>query len=91
MCVFSAPKPPPLPKPEPRDSPIENTAARVVVGDNRTQQTDSTTKSNTTKSSNTRRKKQRITSRRMGRRLGTRSLQIPLNPGVQSGNLNYPT
>ena len=75
MCIFSAPKPPPLPKPEPRDSPIEDTADKVVIGDKRTQPD---------------RKKRRITSRRMGRRLGTRSLQIPLNPGVQSGNLNYP-
>lgn len=75
MCIFSAPKPPPLPKPEPVDSPIEDTADKVVIGDKRTQPD---------------RKKRRITSRRMGRRLGTRSLQIPLNPGVQSGNLNYP-
>ena len=75
MCVFSAPKPPPLPKPEPRDSAIEDTADKVVIGDKRTQPD---------------RKKKKVASTRMGRRLGTRSLQIPLNPGVQSGNLNYP-
>tara|TARA_R100000388_G_scaffold75588_1_gene54848 strand:- start:305 stop:523 length:219 start_codon:yes stop_codon:yes gene_type:complete len=71
MCTLSTP--PPLPKPEPRDSPIEDTADRVVIGDKRTV-----------------RKKRPIRNQRMGRRLGTRSLQIPLNPGVQSGNLNYP-
>ena len=38
----------------------------------------------------TARKKRPIRNQRMGRRLGTRSLQIPLNTGVQSGNLNYP-
>jgi len=76
MCFFSPPKPPPLPKPEPKDSAIEDTADRVVIGDKRTQPD---------------RKKKIITSGRMGRRLGTRSLQIPLNPGIQSGNLNYPT
>ena len=75
MCIFSTPKPPPLPKAEPVDSPIEDTADKVVIGNKRTQPD---------------RKKKSITSRRMGRRLGTRSLQIPLNPGVQSGNLNYP-
>ena len=75
MCLFRPPKPPELPKAEPKDSPIEDTADKVVIGDKRTQPD---------------RKKKRITSRRMGRRLGTRSLQIPLNPGVQSGNLNYP-
>ena len=75
MCFFRPPKPPELPKPEPVDSAIEDTADKVVIGDKRTQFD---------------RKKKRITSRRMGRRLGTRSLQIPLNPGVQSGNLNYP-
>ena len=75
MCLFRPPKPPELPEKEPVDSPIEDTADKVVIGDKRTQPD---------------RKKRRITSRRMGRRLGTRSLQIPLNPGVQSGNLNYP-
>jgi len=75
MCVFSTPKPPPLPKPEPVDSAIEDTADKVVIGDKRTQPD---------------KKKKKVASTRMGRRLGTRSLQIPLNPGVQSGNLNYP-
>jgi|TARA_R100001510_G_C7580970_1_gene153953 hypothetical protein len=76
MCIFSTPKPPPLPKPEPRDSAIEDTADKVVIADKRTQPD---------------RKKKAIKSTRVARRLGTRSLQIPLNPGVQSGNLNYPT
>jgi len=75
MCVFSTPKPPPLPKPEPVDSPIEDTADKVVIGDKRTLPD---------------KKKKTIKNVRVARRLGTRSLQIPLNPGVQSGNLNYP-
>ena len=72
MCFN--PKPPPLPKPEPRDSAIEKVADRVDFADNRS----------------TRRKKRLRTS---GRRLGTRSLQIPLlgGRGTASGNLNYPT
>ena len=76
MCLFSPPKPPELPKPEPKDSAIEDTADKVVIADKRTQPD---------------RKKKAIKSTRDARRLGTRSLQIPLNPGVQSGNLNYPT
>ena len=74
MCFFSRPKPPELPKPEPKDSPVEETASAVVIGDDRDEP-------GTTP------------------KLGTSSLQIPLNPGVQlplnpgvqSGNLNYPT
>ena len=76
MCVFSSPKTPKLPEPQPKDSAIEETADNVVIGEKRTQ--DPT------------KKKKSISSKRMGRRLGTSSLQIPLNPGVQSGNLNYP-
>ena len=72
MCVFSSPKPPPLPKPEPSDTAIEGTADKVVIGDKRTS------------------RKTSVSSKRMRRRLGTRSLQIPLSSGVQSGNLNYP-
>ena len=75
MCLFKPPKPPELPKKEAVDSAIEDTADKVVIGDKRTQPG---------------KKKKKVASARMGRRLGTRSLQIPLNPGVQSGNLNYP-
>jgi len=80
MCL-RAPKPPPLPKPEPRDSAIEDTADRVVVADNR-------------KSRPNRRKRLRFLPG--GRtRLGTRSLQIPLLGGggtaIASGNLTYPS
>ena len=78
MCLFRPPSPPPLPKPEPRDSAIENTADKVVVADKR--------------STSSRRKKQLATPTGR-RRLGTRSLQIPLLGGMgsSSGNLNYPT
>ena len=78
MCLFRPPSPPPLPKPEPRDSAIENTADKVVVADKR--------------STSSRRKKQLATPTGR-RRLGTRSLQIPLlgGRGTASGNLNYPT
>ena len=77
MC-FRPPKPPPLPDPEPRDSAIESTADRVVVADKR--------------STSPRRKKQ-VATPTGRRRLGTRSLQIPLLGGMgsPSGNLNYPT
>jgi len=74
---FRRPSPPPLPEPEPQDSAIEETASKVVVGDKR-------------KSTMTKRKITPITGRR---RLGTRSLQIPLlaNTGTDMNNLNYPT
>ena len=77
MC-FRPPKPPPLPDAEPMDSAIESTAERVVVADKR--------------STSPRRKKQLATPTGR-RRLGTRSLQIPLLGGMgsSSGNLNYPT
>ena len=78
MCLFRPPSPPPLPKPEPRDSAIEKTADKVVVADKR--------------SSSPRRRKQLATPTGR-RRLGTRLLQIPLLGGMgsSSGNLNYPT
>ncbi len=78
MCLFRPPSPPPLPKPEPRDSAIEDTADKVVIADKR--------------STSPRRKKQ-IATATGRRRLGTRSLQIPLLGGMgsSSGNLNYPT
>ena len=74
MC-FSRPKPPPLPEPEPVDSAIEETADKVVIGSKR-------------KSSSRQRKT--VSSQTGRRRLGTRSLQIPLLANtVSSGNLNY--
>ena len=80
MC-FRRPSPPPLPEPEPVDSPVEQTAQQVVVGEKR-KQLKSPTK-----------KKGKITPTTGRRRLGTRSLQIPLlaNTGTNMGNLNYPT
>ena len=74
---FRSPSPPPLPEPEPVDSPIEETADKVVVGNKR----------KLTK------KKSKITPVTGGKRLGTRSLQIPLltNSGSNMNNLNYPT
>tara|TARA_R100001086_G_scaffold150430_1_gene79978 strand:+ start:396 stop:626 length:231 start_codon:yes stop_codon:yes gene_type:complete len=74
MC-FGRPKPPKLPDPEPVDSPIEETAAEVVVGDKR-------------KTPSKRRRQ--MASPVTRRRFGTRSLQIPLLTGTTaSGNLNY--
>ena len=72
------PSPPPLPKPEPVDSPIEETADRVVVGERRRQG-----------AARRRRGLATLTGRR---RLGTRSLQIPLLPNsmTQGSTLNYP-
>jgi len=77
MC-FGRPKPPPLPEPEPQDSAIEQTASKVVIGDKRTSPT---------------KRKSKITPTTGRRRLGTRSLQIPLlaNSGTNMSNLNYPT
>ena len=78
MC-FRRPSPPPLP--EPVDSPVEQTAQQVVVGEKR-KQLKSPTK-----------KKSAITPTTGRRRLGTRSLQIPLlaNTDSNMSNLNYPT
>ena len=74
---FRSPSPPPLPKPEPVDSPIEQTAEKVVVGDKRKMT----------------KKKSKMTPLTGGKRLGTRSLQIPLlaNSGSSMSSLNYPT
>ena len=80
MCLGRRPSPPPLPKPEPVDSPIEETAQKVVVGEKRKGQMARRMKGIGT-----------FTGRR---RLGTRSLQIPLlaNRGATNmNNLNYPT
>tara|TARA_Y100000114_G_scaffold80884_1_gene74584 strand:- start:202 stop:438 length:237 start_codon:yes stop_codon:yes gene_type:complete len=78
MCLGRRPSTPPLPEAEPVDSAIEETASKVVVGDKRTLLT---------------KKKSRITPTTGRRRLGTRSLQIPLlaNSGTNMSNLNYPT
>lgn len=76
MCSRRRPSPPPLPPKEPVDSPIEQTAKKVVVGEKRKGQT-------------TRRRKGvgTFTGRR---RLGTRSLQIPLlTDSSNTSNLNY--
>jgi hypothetical protein len=81
MC-FRRPSPPPLPEPEPVDSAVEQTAQQVVVGEKR-KQLKSPTK-----------KKGKITPTTGRRRLGTRSLQIPLLGNTAStnmNNLNYPT
>ena len=37
MCFGRRPTPPPLPEPEPGDSPVEHTAQQVVVGEKRKQ------------------------------------------------------
>ena len=84
MCLGrrSAPTPPPLPAAEPVDSAIEKTAIKVAIGDDR--------------SVNKKKKTgKKVTGGKIARaiapkRLGTRSLQIPLLPNTaSSGNLNY--
>ena len=74
MCVFSAPKPPPLPEPIAPAPRPESTAKAPVIGRKRAvakRTPNSRTSGRTT----------------AGRRFGTRSLRIPLSSG--SGNLNY--
>jgi len=78
MCLFK-PKTPELPKAEPKDSPVEETASAVVIGDDRDEPGTGTGD------------KPKPKPKPKPDMLGTSSLQIPLNPGVQSGNLNYPT
>ena len=76
MC-FGRPKPPKLPAPEPVDSPREQTAEKVDVADKRTA---------------TKKRRQQLATPTGRRRLGTRSLQIPLLANTSgTGNLNYPT
>ena len=73
------PSPPPLPEPEPVDSPIEETADRVVVGERRKQ--------------GAARRRTGLATLTGRRRFGTRSLQIPLLPNSMpqgSSTLNYP-
>ena len=72
---FRRPTPPPPPDPEPVDSPIEATAETVTVGKKRP----------------SKKKKQTGDKIAMGRKLGTRSLQIPLLDNNKGGDLNYPT
>lgn len=74
---FRSPTPPPLPDPEPVDSAIEQTAEKVVIGDKRKMT----------------KKKSKMTPVTGGKRLGTKSLQIPLlaNSGSSMSSLNYPT
>jgi|TARA_A100001391_G_scaffold64429_1_gene40342 hypothetical protein len=85
MC-FGRPKPPPLPDPEPVDSAIEPTARKVAIGDDRTMGQPKVKMKRTG---------QKVTGGRIARaiaprRLGTRSLQIPLLVGrTKAGNLNY--
>ena len=70
------PSPPPLPEPEPVDSPIEQTADKVVVGERRKQ--------------GSARRRRGLATLMGRRRLGTRSLQIPLLVGsTKNQNLNY--
>tara|TARA_B100001093_G_scaffold377262_1_gene362495 strand:- start:652 stop:891 length:240 start_codon:yes stop_codon:yes gene_type:complete len=79
MCVFSRPKPPPLPEPRPTAPKPQKTAERVVVGQQRT------------KAPTPGQGKRGQRSIRNPRRLGTSSLRIPLLDQGQmgSGNLNY--
>jgi len=76
MCVFNRPSPPPLPEPAPRAPRPEQTARRVVFGEQRSSQK---------RPGATRRGRGR------SRTLGTASLRIPLlNEGQTGmGNLNY--
>jgi len=83
MC-FGRPSPPKLPKPEPVDSPIEPTATKVAISDDRTMGQPKKKKTG-----------QKVTGGKMARaiapkRLGTASLQIPLLANsTNAGNLNY--
>ena len=86
MCFGRRPTPPPLPDPEPVDSAIEPTAKKVSIGDDRTMSKPKVKRKKTG---------QKVTGGRIARaiaprRLGTRSLQIPLLVGsTKAGNLNY--
>ena len=85
MC-FGRPSPPPAPAAEPVDSPIEPTATKVAISDDRTMGQPKVKKKKTG---------QKVTGGKMARaiapkRLGTASLQIPLLPNsTNAGNLNY--
>tara|TARA_B100000886_G_C20303286_1_gene440653 strand:- start:136 stop:429 length:294 start_codon:yes stop_codon:yes gene_type:complete len=97
MC-FRSPSPPPLPAPKPVDSPIEPVASRVAVGDQRKQKSPVTGDNRTTMGTPKEKKSKsgrKVTGGKIARaiaprRLGTRSLQIPLLVGsTNTGNLNY--
>ena len=76
MCFGRRPAPPPLPEPRPTPPKPEPTAERVVVGSNRTRPAPSrVTGQQTTGETGRKRTGQR---QQRARRLGTRSLRIPL-------------
>jgi len=76
MCVGRRSRTPKLPDPEPMDSPIEQTADKVVLGSNRSKQEN--------------KMRRKLSSQTGRKRLGTQSLQIPLLTNTSSyGNLNY--
>ena len=76
MCFGRPPSPPPLPEPRPTPPKPERTADRVVVGDDRTRPAPaSVTGQQTTGETGRKRTGQR---QQRARRLGTRSLRIPL-------------
>ena len=80
------PSPPPLPDPEPVDSAIEATATKVAIGDDRTMGQPKNKKKKTG---------HKVAGGKIARaiapkRLGTRSLQIPLLTNSSNvSNLNY--
>ena len=86
MRLGRRPSPPPLPEPEPVDSPIEPTATKVAISDDRTMGQPKVKRKKTG---------QKVTGGKMARaiaprRLGTASLQIPLLTGsTNTSNLNY--
>jgi hypothetical protein len=86
MCLGRRPSPPSLPEAEPVDSAIEATATKVAIGDDRTMGQPKTKKKKTG---------QKVTGGKIARaiapkRLGTRSLQIPLLTNSSNvSNLNY--
>ena len=78
MCFGSRPSPPPLPEPRPTPPRPEPTAERVVVGSNRTRPAPNrptVSGQQTTGETGRKRTGQR---QQRARRLGTRSLRIPL-------------
>ena len=82
MCLGRRPSPPPLPEAEPVDSAIEATATKVAIGDDRSINKKKKTGKKVTGG--------KIATAIAPKRLGTRSLQIPLLPNTaSSSNLNY--
>ena len=84
MCLGRRPSPPPLPEAEPVDSAIEATATKVAIGDDRTMGQPKKKKTG-----------QKVAGGKIARaiapkRLGTRSLHIPLLTNSSNvSNLNY--